>query len=79
MTVLTMLRDYQLHVYLIWGQKGFGEGCAPINRQAWTSDLDPPVREREGTNLQSSLHPGSSENVGCKTEAVREGERPRSY
>lgn len=41
-----LLRDYKVYVYLIWGQQGFGEGCAPIDRKAWTSNLDPPARKR---------------------------------
>lgn len=36
----------QSHSCLIWGQQGFGEGCAPIDRKAWTSNLDPPARKR---------------------------------
>lgn len=68
----------QVHVYLIWGQQGSGEGCAPIDRKAWTSDLDPPVGERRYTFV---LKYTSMSDCKCvrKTEAVREGERPKSY
>lgn len=40
---MILLRDNKVHVYLIWRQQGFGEGGAPVDREAWTSDLDPPV------------------------------------
>jgi len=40
--------------YLIWRQQGFGESCSPVNGEARTSDLHPPIytythteRERE--------------------------------
>lgn len=36
---------WELGVYLIWGQQGLGEGCTPIDRQTWTSYLDPPAKQ----------------------------------
>ena len=36
-----------MRVYLIWGQQGFGEGCAPVDGEAWTGDLDPPVEKEK--------------------------------
>ncbi len=37
----------RLSVYLVRGQQGFREGCAPVDGEAWTSDLDPPVEEEK--------------------------------
>lgn len=44
--MLIMLCEDKLRVYLVGGQQGLGEGCAPVDRQARTGDLDPPVGTR---------------------------------
>lgn len=44
--MLIVLCEDKLRVYLVRGQQGLGEGCAPVDREARTGDLDPPVGTR---------------------------------
>lgn len=65
-------------VYLIWRQQRLREGCAPVDREARTSDLDPPVGMRRYKFVLKCTSIGEFK-CACKTEVVREGERLGSY